>query len=37
VLLEHGLHGDRAARIASKIVEHYLKVAIIAPPVTGGN
>lgn len=37
VLLEHGLHGDRAARIASKIVGHYLRVAIIAPPPTGGN
>ncbi len=26
VMLEFGGHGDRAARIASKIVEHYLKV-----------
>lgn len=27
VMLEHGGHGTRSARIASKIVEHYLKVA----------
>lgn len=27
VMLEHGGHGTRAARIASKIIEHYLKVA----------
>ena len=26
VMLEFGLHGTRAARIASKIIEHYLKV-----------
>ena len=26
VMLEFGLHGSRAARIASKIIEHYLKV-----------
>jgi penicillin-binding protein 2 len=35
VLLEHGLHGSRAALIASKIVEHYLKAKVIAPPETG--
>ena len=27
VMLEFGGHGTRAARIASKIIEHYLKVA----------
>ncbi|HXG72619.1 MAG TPA: penicillin-binding transpeptidase domain-containing protein, partial [Gemmatimonadaceae bacterium] len=27
VFLEFGLHGSRAARIASKIISHYLKVA----------
>lgn len=37
VLLEFGEHGDRAARIASKIVEHYLKAAVVAPAVTGDD
>jgi penicillin-binding protein 2 len=27
VMLEFGLHGSRAARIASKVIEHYLKAA----------
>src|SRR6185436_16070937 len=35
VMIEFGLHGYRAARIASKIVERYLKVSIIAPRETG--
>lgn len=37
VLLEHGLHGSRAARIAGKIVEHYLKVSILPPPTPGAD
>jgi hypothetical protein len=36
VMLVHGLHGSRAAMIASTIVEHYLKARVIAPIVTGG-
>jgi penicillin-binding protein 2 len=35
VFIEFGLHGSRAARIASRIVEHYLKRDITAPQVTG--
>jgi len=37
VLLEHGLHGSRAARIAGRIVEHYLKITILPPPTPGAN
>lgn len=35
VMLEFGLHGSRAARIASRIVEQYLKANVVAPPMTG--
>lgn len=35
VMLEFGLHGSRAARIASRIVEHHFKASVVAPPVTG--
>ena len=35
VMIEFGLHGSRAARIASKIVERYLHTTVAAPPVTG--
>ena len=34
VLLEYGQHGYFAARIASKIIEAYLKAPAHAPPVT---
>lgn len=35
VMIEFGGHGPRAARIASSIVEHYLRSSVIAPTVTG--
>lgn len=35
VMLEHGLHGSHAARIAATIIEHYLKARVIAPPIAG--
>jgi cell division protein FtsI/penicillin-binding protein 2 len=35
VMLEFGLHGSRAARIASRIVEQYLQASVVAPPITG--
>lgn len=36
VLLEFGGGGSRAARIASRIIEHYLKVQVVAMPQTEG-
>ena len=37
VLLEFGEHGYMAARVASKMIERYLKTTIIQPVnVTGG-
>lgn len=36
VMLEHGLHGYSAARIATKIIEHYLKRPAIEPTNTRG-
>jgi cell division protein FtsI/penicillin-binding protein 2 len=35
VMLEFGLHGSRAARIASRIVEQYLQTNVVEPPITG--
>jgi penicillin-binding protein 2 len=35
VMIEFGLHGSRAARIASKIVERYLHATVVLPPTTG--
>lgn len=37
VLLEFGGGGSRAARIASRIIEHYLKVRVLALPQTEGS
>ena len=37
VMLWQGEHGYAAARIASKVVAHYLKRPTIPPPVTEGN
>lgn len=37
VMLWQGEHGYAAARIASKIIEHYLKRPTIAPPIVEGN
>jgi hypothetical protein len=36
VLLEFGLHGSRAARIASAIIGHYLKVGPIQATMDEG-
>lgn len=36
VMLEFGLHGSRAARIATKIMEHYLKQKVVAMPLVDG-
>ena len=36
VMLEFGLHGSRAARIATRIVERYLKATVAAMPETEG-
>ena len=36
VMLEFGLHGSRAARIATRIMEHYLKREVVALPETEG-
>ncbi len=36
VMLEFGLHGSRAARIATRIMEHYLKREVVAMPETEG-
>jgi cell division protein FtsI/penicillin-binding protein 2 len=35
VMIEYGLHGYRAARIAKAITEHYLHVILTTPTVTG--
>jgi penicillin-binding protein 2 len=35
VMLEFGLHGSRAARIASRIVEQYFQAAVLEPTITG--
>ena len=37
VMLWQGEHGYAAARIASKIIEHYLKRPTIAPPIVEGD
>ncbi len=37
VMLEFGLHGSRAARIATKIMEKYLKARVVAMPVVEGE
>lgn len=37
VMLEFGLHGSRAARIATRIIEHYLKANVVALPITEGD
>lgn len=37
VMLWQGEHGYSAARIASKVVEHYLKRPTIAPPIVEGD
>lgn len=37
VMLEFGLHGSRAARIATRIMEHYLKQRVVAMPETEGE
>jgi penicillin-binding protein 2 len=34
VFVEYGEHGYVAARIATKVIQHYLKTTAIAPPVT---
>ena len=36
VMIEHGLHGYVAARIATKIIEHYLKRPAIEPTNVNG-
>ena len=36
VMLEFGLHGSRAARIATRIIERYLKAKVVALPETEG-
>ncbi|MND03888.1 Penicillin-binding protein A [compost metagenome] len=36
VMLEFGLHGSRAARIATRIIERYLKARVVAMPETEG-
>ena len=37
VMLEFGGHGTRAARIASRIMEHYLKVTLKQTITTEGH
>lgn len=37
VMLEFGGHGTRAARIATRIIEHYLKVRVVSMPPTEGD
>lgn len=37
VMLEFGLHGSRAARIATRIIERYLKAQVVAIPETEGE
>ena len=36
VMLEFGLHGSRAARIATRIMEHHLKQKVVAMPLVDG-
>jgi hypothetical protein len=36
-MLEFGLHGSRAARIATKIMEKYLKQPVVAMPLVDGE
>lgn len=37
VMLEFGLHGSRAARIATRIIERYLKAQVVSMPETEGD
>ena len=37
VMLEFGLHGSRAARIATKIMEFHLKARVVAMPAVDGE
>jgi penicillin-binding protein 2 len=37
VMLEFGGHGSRAARIATRIMEHYLKAKVVSMPQTEGD
>jgi hypothetical protein len=37
VMLEFGGHGSRAARIATRIMEHYLKGTVVAMPEMAGE
>lgn len=37
VMLEFGRHGSRAARIATRIIERYLKAQVISMPLTEGD
>jgi cell division protein FtsI/penicillin-binding protein 2 len=37
VMLEFGLHGSRAARIATRIIERYLKAQVVSLPETEGD
>jgi penicillin-binding protein 2 len=37
VMLEFGLHGSRAARIATRIMEHHLKRKVVAMPEVDGE
>lgn len=37
VMLEFGLHGSRAARIATRIIERYLKTTVGSMPTTEGD
>ncbi len=37
VMLEFGLHGSRAARIATRIMEHHLKQKVVAMPEVDGE
>ncbi|MBX3172880.1 MAG: penicillin-binding protein 2 [Gemmatimonadaceae bacterium] len=37
LMLEFGGHGSRAARLASRIMEHYLKVTVVSLPPTDGD
>ncbi len=37
VMLEFGLHGSRAARIATRIIERYLKAQVTSLPTTEGD
>ena len=37
VMLEYGGHGTRAAQIASRVIEHYLKVSTVQFITTEGE